>query len=378
MCLKTLLIFPESCSEREHSKAIYMPVTLKDIAQQTGVSPSVVSTVLSGRDNGTFVSENTRRKVQAVAESLNYTPVRAGRPRGSRRLRRQHTEQFIGVWDPEYSPHTAFLVQSLQVALRDHAQAKGAEAEDDFGLRLLTAEDLPKLDALGIMGLVLLSDSLPPREAAMASIPCVMIGETQHPSRDLVQVHLDGADAGRQMGEYLWDLGHRRLTLLAPDAPARVTQERLDGLRGVWTDREADPAAVTLAVSDTFKTLGEREGVRRAVQSLFKDDADATDARPTVLVCHNENIAAVAAQTLAGMGLVVPQMVSLAGFGDTPRLAEALTPPLTTMRPPAPELARRAVAALYAIHDTPDAARETDVALPGRLMVRGSCAPPPH
>ncbi len=350
-----------------------MPVTLKDIAQQTGVSPSVVSTVLSGRDNGTFVSENTRRKVLAVAETLNYTPVRAGRPRGSRRLRRQHTEQFIGVWDPEYSPHTAFLVQNLQVALRDHAQANGAEAEDDFGLRLLTAEDLPKLDALGIMGLVLLSDSLPPREAAMASIPCVMIGETQHPSRDLVQVHLDGADAGRQMGEYLWDLGHRRLTLLAPAAPARVTQERLDGLRGVWTDHEADPAAVTLAASDTFKTLGEREGVRRAVQSLFSGDAE----RPTALVCHNENIAAVAAQTLAEMGQAVPQAVSLAGFGDTPRLAEALTPPLTTIRPPAPELARRAVTALYGIHDTPDEAREADVALPGRLMVRGSCAPPP-
>ena len=259
-----------------------MPITLKDIAQQTGVSPSVVSTVLSGRDNGTFVSENTRRKVQQVAEALNYTPVRAGRPRGSRRLRRQHTEQFIGVWDPEYSPHTAYLVQNLQVALREHAAANGAEAEDDFGLRLLTAEDLPKMDALGIMGVVVLSDSLPPREAAMASIPCVMIGETQHPSRDLVQVHLDGLDAGRQMGEYLWDLGHRRLTLLAPDSPARVTQERLDGLRGIWTAYEADADAVTLAASDTFKTLGEREGVRRAVKELFAGEAAA---RPTALWC---------------------------------------------------------------------------------------------
>ncbi len=45
-----------------------MPVTLKDIAERTGVSPSVVSTVLSGRDNGTFVSDSTRRKVLQVAE----------------------------------------------------------------------------------------------------------------------------------------------------------------------------------------------------------------------------------------------------------------------------------------------------------------------
>ena len=49
---------------------------------------------------------------------LNYTPVRSGRPRGSRRLRRQREEHFIGVWDPDYSPATAFYVQSLQAALR--------------------------------------------------------------------------------------------------------------------------------------------------------------------------------------------------------------------------------------------------------------------
>ena len=129
-----------------------MPVTLKDIAERTGVSASVVSTVLSGRDNGTFVSDSTRRKVLQVAEMLNYTPVRAGRPRGSKRLRRQHTEQFIGVWDRDYSPYSAYLVQNLQVALREYAKEQGAEAEDDYGLRLLTIDDLPRLDALGIMG----------------------------------------------------------------------------------------------------------------------------------------------------------------------------------------------------------------------------------
>src|ERR1700753_1577252 len=121
-----------------------MAVTLKDIAERTGVSPSVVSTVLSGRDNGTFVSESTRRKVLQVAESLNYTPVRSGRPRGSRRLRRQRTERFIGVWDQEYSPSTAFLIQNLQTALTQHALESGAEADDDYGLRLLTADDLPR------------------------------------------------------------------------------------------------------------------------------------------------------------------------------------------------------------------------------------------
>ena len=359
-----------------------MPVTLKDIAERTGVSPSVVSTVLSGRDNGTFVSETTRRKVLQVAETLNYTPVRAGRPRGSRRLRRQHTEQFIGVWDPDYSPYSAYMVQNLQVALRDHAQEQGAEAEDDYGLRLLTKEDLPRLDTLGIMGIVLLSSALLPREAALASIPCVMAGETDNPPRELVQVHLDNGAAGRLLGDYLWGLGHRRIVFLAPGSAVRVTRQRLEGLQAAWTGQGGQAEMAAHLPYDTVRTLGERDQVRRAVLSLFGADAPK-DNRPTALVCHDENVAAVAAQTLAEVGQRVPQAVSLAGFGDTPRLGEALTPPLTTVRQPAADIAKAAIAALYEMHEAemPEAvterdSSERDISLPGRLITRASCASP--
>lgn len=358
-----------------------MAVTLKDIAEQTGVSASVVSTVLSGRDNGTFVSESTRRKVRQVAERLNYTPVRSGRPRGSRRLRRQHTEQFIGIWDPEHSSASAFLIQNLQTALREYAQEQGAEAEDDFGLRLLTADDLPRLDSLGIMGMILLSSTLLPREAALAGIPAVMIGETDHAPRELVQVHLDGAASGRLLGDYLWGLGHRRAVLLAPGTTPRLTQERLGGLQSAWAAQGSPIEQITHFAYDTLRTLEERELIRRAVAGLFGPES-APLTRPTALVCHDENCAALTLQALAGLALPVPSAVSLAGFGDTPRLAEALTPPLTVIRPPSPTLAQSAVSALYRLHGLTAAGEpmppaESDVRLPGRLIVRASCAAAP-
>ena len=354
-----------------------MPVTLKDIAEKTGVSASVVSTVLSGRDNGTFVSESTRKRVREMAETLRYTPVRSGRPRGSRRLRKLHTEQFIGIWDPEHSSSSAFLIQNLQFALREYAKAQGADAEDDFGLRLLTTEDLPRLDVIGLMGIISLSSTLLPREAATAGIPSVMIGETDHAPREMVQVHLSGAAAGRLLGDYLRGLGHCRAVFLAPGAASRVTRERLAGLQSAWTATGADAAQVTHSAYDTLKLLEERDQIRVTVTRLFSSEANTPD-RPTVLVCHDENCAAVAAQTLAGMGIAVPGAVSLAGFGDTPRLAEALTPPLTTVRPPTMQIAQAAIAALYRLHDAePDSpAIETDISLPGRLVPRASCAAP--
>ena len=361
-----------------------MPVTLKDIAERTGVSPSVVSTVLSGRENGTFVSESTRQKVRQVAEALNYTPVRSGRPRGSRRLRRLHTEQFIGIWDPEHSSHSAFLIQNLQFALRERVQTQDADTENDFGLRLLTADDLPRLDVLGIMGIISLSSTLLPREAAAAGIPSVMIGETDQAPRELAQVHLDSAAAGRLLGEYLRGLGHRRAVLLAPGTTPRMTRERLAGLQSAWATQGDGAEQITEQIThfayDALKTLEDREQIRRAVSTLFGPETPR-NSQPTVLICHDENCAAVTAQTLAGLGLAVPSAVSLAGFGDTPRLAEALTPPLTVIRPPVARMAQEAVSALYRLHDDSDSGTEalpaqSDISLPGRLVVRASCAPP--
>lgn len=354
-----------------------MPVTLKDIAERTGVSPSVVSTVLSGRDNGTFVSENTRRKVLQVAEALNYTPVRSGRPRGSRRLRRLRTEQFIGVWDADYTPATSHMLQTLQTALAQYAADTGAEAEDDYGFRLLTPDDLPRLDALGIMGMLLLSPRLLPREAAAASIPCVMIGEVDNAPREWVQVHVDSFAAGQTVADHLWGLGHRRVALLAPQSFARVTRQQFQGMQKSWAMHGGNIHSILPAPYDTIRTLNERDQVRRTVQSLFGPDVSAA-GHPTAIACSDDSIAAVAAQTLAELERPVPQEISLVAFNDTPRLAEALTPPLTALRRPLSVLASNAIVQLYALHDTdaPDPDAPHDWAFPGELILRASTAPP--
>ncbi|BDI28294.1 LacI family transcriptional regulator [Capsulimonas corticalis] len=356
-----------------------MAVTLKDIAERTGVSPSVVSTVLSGRDNGTFVSENTRRKVLQVAEMLNYTPVRSGRPRGSQRLRRQRTEQFIGIWDPEYSSASAHAIQFLQAALRKHAEASGAESEDDFGLRLLTSDDLPKLDAIGIMGLILLSSTLLPREAASATIPCVMIGEVDNPPRELFMAHTNEFAAGRELGDYLWSLGHRRVAMIAPSSSVRVSRQRLQGMQAVWIKRQGNPADLLSVPFDVTPVLTLRDQVRKAIFGLAGPEVPPSK-KPTAIVCYDEKVAAVAAQTLSEIDVRVPAQMSLASFQDTPDVGEFFIPPLTAIRAPIAELAVAAMEQLYLMHDqeTTVAGDNAEAALSAQLIIRNSCAPPPQ
>ena len=120
----------------------------------------------------------------------------------------------------------------------------------------------------------------------------------------------------------------------------------------------------------------EREaGAARDHGSRFNPSASRHN-RPTVLVCDDEHIAAVAAQTLAELGVRVPGEVSLIGFNDTPRIAESLIPPLTTVKLPVEQLTAIAIKQLYLLHDEelPETPEARDIALPGQLVIRSSAA----
>lgn len=359
-----------------------MPITLKDIADRTGVSPSVVSTVLSGRDNGTFVSKETRERVLQVARALNYTPVRSGRPRGSRRLRRQRVEQFVGIWIPECEPAAMHSLQALQVALSkyaaEHAPAEGEEY--DYGFRLLSDADLPRLDMLGIMGLVVIGDSPLPRTAAAATTPTVLMGEADQLPRDVVTVHLDNFTAGRDLAAHLWQLGHRRVAFIAPNSKPRVTRQRWQGIQSVWVDHAAPADSCIPAPYDLQPNLPLGEQVSGAIAALFAGSSGKP--APTALACFNESIANFALRALYDLGKRVPDDVSLVGFGDTPCGAEAMAPPLTTIRPPTAQLAATAIAQLYSLHREADQEKppiagteRRDIVFAGELVVRSSSGP---
>lgn len=369
-----------------------MPITLKDIADRTGVSPSVVSTVLSGRDNGTFVSKDTRQRVIEVAQQLNYSPVRPGRPRGSRRLRRQHSEQFIGVWSPDADLSALATFAELQGVLEqmDEAHQGGSDDWISYGLRLVSDAELPRLDVLGLMGLVIIGDIPLSRHAAAATIPTIQLGEVDHPPREVSLVHLDNFAAGRSTARFLWDLGHRSLAFLAPGSKPRVTRQRWQGLHSIWVEEQAPASSCVPAPFDTKKQPSIRDQVDATVRSLFQ-----TGQRPTALVCFNETVTSYALQSLHRLGIHVPDQVSVTTFGDSPGGAEACTPPVTTIKLPVSALVKAALDELITRSDEtrvlvsagagdkqeprspgPSSVR-SDAAHPGELVIRDSSGPPP-
>jgi DNA-binding LacI/PurR family transcriptional regulator len=364
-----------------------MAVTLRDIAERTGVSPSVVSTVLSGRENGTFVSKDTKRRVLEVAQQLNYVPVRTGRPRGSRRLRRLHTEQFIGVWSPSADRSSHSMVAALQEALIELSDTypvddDGESDTDTLGLRLIAEAELPRLDSLGLFGLIVVGDVPLPRAAAAASIPCVQLGEPDTAGREIVAVHLDSFAAGQSIGNYLWSLGHQTLAFVAPASKPRATRNRWQGLQSVWVERGAPHTACVPAPYDTDRATTVREQIEHAVRKV-KSGQPSAGPSPTSIVCFDETVAAYTLQALSKLGLRVPGDVSVVAFGDSEGGAEAMAPPVTSIRFPVQQMVRTALQAIYSIGEMPingvvPTENRHEIKCTGQLVVRESCVAPPE
>ena len=77
---------------------------IKDVAKEAGVAPSTVSLVLNKKG---YVSEETRQKVEAAVEKLNYIPSEM-----ARNLSLQRTN-IIGVIVPSISIHFFLSWQRL-------------------------------------------------------------------------------------------------------------------------------------------------------------------------------------------------------------------------------------------------------------------------
>ena len=129
---------------------------------------------------------------------------------------------------------------------------------------------------------------------------------------------------------------------------------------------------------DTLKTLGERDQIRRVLLNIFGPDAPQVEPSHGAGVLLMKTSPPSPPRRWRKSASRVPQTVSLVGFGDTPRLAEALTPPLTVIRRPVAQIARAAIAALYEMHEaeTPEAMTERDISLPGQLMSPAPPVPP--
>ena len=181
-------------------------VTLKEIAESLGVSPSLVSGVLNNRP-GVWASEETRQSIIREAIVRGYRPHHAARA-----LRSGKTHNVLLI----YEPVAALPIDAIAVALAAHGYSLQVMVFSDSAQAqkaLQTVSSASMCDAVILWGDEQHIEPLAENIAALP-VPVVLKGrfERQHP--DWYQVDFDHERMMATAVEHLRSIGHQRIAYM--------------------------------------------------------------------------------------------------------------------------------------------------------------------
>ncbi|MEU6064016.1 LacI family DNA-binding transcriptional regulator [Streptomyces sp. NPDC047082] len=330
------------------------PPTIRDVAEQAGVSKSLVSLVLRGSDQ---VRPEKRDAVLRAVRELGYRPNAAARS-----LSEQRTRTVGVLLNDLRNPWFVDLLDGLNSLLRDNGLHMLLA---DARLNRRTGDDLtgPFLD-LGVDGLVAVGTL--PEPAVLGAIaermPVVVAGAREPALPGVDVVAGDDETGARLVTEHLIGLGHRRIAHIAGYGAVGELRRR---------SFEATMRAHGLAAEARIETsdMTEEGGYRTTVRLLSRPD------RPTAILAVND-IASVGALSAAEeLGLRVPRDVSVTGYDNT-SIARLRHVWLTTVDTAPHEVGRRAARCLLDRFERPGGAGRVHLAAP-TLEIRGTTAAPP-
>jgi LacI family transcriptional regulator len=327
-------------------------VTLRDVADASGVSISTVSRVL---DERTPASKSaTAERVREVAERLGYR-----RNVFASNLRRGATGT-IGVLVPRLTDTVmALMFEALEQAARQRGHfAVVATCGDDPDDERRATETL--LDR-GVDGLILatarLDDELPASLRAR-SIPHVLALRTDGVSPSSLG---DDEAGGYLAARHLVDLGHRDIAVITGPWFTSSARSRLEGAR-----RALGEAGLTLDESRVIsRGYGIDDGLTAGSELLAEADP------PTAIFAANDNVAIGVLAAAQSHRLTVGVDLSIVGYNDIP-LAARLPVPLTSVHTAFDQIATNAIELLLSAAPSHTAMRR---ALPS-LIPRASTARP--
>ncbi len=330
--------------------------TILTLSRAAGVSPSTVSRALKADPR---ISSDTRRRIAALAAKAGYMPDAVARTLSGGR------SGLVGlVLGDVANPFYPELLQEIV----------GQAARRGLRLLLLHVGHGPIEDATAealvqyrVDGALVTSAELSSHAAsicAASGVPVVMINRV--PRLHASAVSCDNVEGGRQIADFLWGAGHRRLAVIRGKVGTSTSSDRERGFLEALAEVGADVDAV-------FEGGSTYEGGFAAAEALA---AMPRSRRPTAVFAINDVMAMGAIDAFRLAGLDVPGAVTVVGFDD---VRAAVRPPyrLTTVAQPIEAMVVRGLDLLLARMAKPDLPDEVSL-LRGRLVIRGSAASPPE
>ncbi len=308
-------------------------VTIKDVAQRAGVSPTTVSMVLNGKSIS--LPESTRERVRRAVEELDYNTNVLARALVTRKT------NIIGVVVPDIS--NAFFSEAVR-----HIQVEFAKC--GYDIILCNSEERAENDGRyvrllagrNVDGLILtpsaeaLTGENSERFRALLDglhIPYLFFDRYYS---DAPRIAVDNAASSYVAAKHLLERGHTRIGIIAGPLTLNSSRNRLKGVR-----RAMEEAGLTLPDELVYEgkydfvtgVNGGRELIERGVSAIF---------------AFSDMQAYGVYESAKRAGKRIPTDLSVMGFDDN-IYSSVLEVPLTTMRQPVERIAKEVCHGILAL-----------------------------
>ncbi|HEU5213121.1 MAG TPA: LacI family DNA-binding transcriptional regulator [Gaiellaceae bacterium] len=330
-------------------------VTIKDVAERSGVSSMTVSRVINGSER---VRPATRLRVERAIEELGYVPSRLARG-----LIRQKTGTLALIVPDVANPFFTLVVRGAEdVARRAGYRMLLCDTRADLDLEREVIEEMIAHRVEG-MAIAPVSDRSRAhlRRVAAFGVPFVLIDRTI-PGVQADAIVGDNVGGARELVEHLLRLGHRRIGFVVESDDVSTARDRRAGYFEALRRAGIDPDERLVV-----RTSADADGGRAGMQALL-----ALDERPTAVFTVNNLVALGAIEAARSAALDVPDDVALVCFDDI-EYASRLYPFLTVMAQPAETLGSLWTELLLQRVEGRTAGDHRLVVLPAQFKVRKSC-----
>jgi len=332
--------------------------TIKQIAEQAGVSPSTVSLVLNGKGE---ISGVTRSRVLEVVSSLNYTP-RAPK-------NRMHTAKTIKFLKIAKHGHTVNRDHSHFIS--DYIDGMSSEATSrGYKLQVLSYENVTANDIIDVLAnsdataAIILGTELTREDIQKIQdfrLPTVFI-DSFYDLIDANFVDMNNGDAVYTVLSHLKDLGFSKIGFVGSETKTRNFALRKEaflknmdhlGLRVNSDHILSIGSTLTSAYDESVKVLSKTGSVAEAY------------------FCANDVMAYGFTKALKEKGYRIPRDVSVVGFDNLP-MSATLDPSLTTIDVSKRKIGSMAVTVLDELLNADGPLPAVKVQVGAKLVVRAS------
>lgn len=339
-----------------------MPVTIKDIARQAGVSHPTVSRALRDHPD---IAPDTATRIKQIAIDLGYTPSAVARG-----LKTNRSEALGVIVTRIDDPFFSEVLEGIENALRPAGYSLFvAASQRDFDRE---REIVQAMGERRVDGIIICSTPFSAEhgwQIQRYGIPCVVVNN-QAAEEYRFSIYHDDVYGSRQLTRHLIDLGHRKLAFLGNIHAGKTTEDRLEGFR-----EEMEAAGLDILPGFVFSgPNGRPEGGYHGAQHYLQ-----LAEPPSAVVCFNDMMALGCIHGLHEAGLQVPVDCSVTGF-DNIGISAFITPGLTTFDQPKYHLGFEAASMMLRLLNegitSDDPSDPQIIVLRGELLLRESTSAP--